>query len=115
MPGLVNSVDSEDIRLDHGITGIANIPNQIHHEERRRSHQINIALVGDAGLGKTRFINNCLKKQIFPTGQQQSLIDTGTGVKVRIRQARLREAGVEATLNLVDVPSCSLSHDRHTW
>lgn len=39
-------LDPAEITLDLNVTGIANIPNQIHHEERHRKHRISIALIG---------------------------------------------------------------------
>jgi hypothetical protein len=39
-------LDPTEITFDLDVTGIANIPNQIHHEERHRKHRISIALIG---------------------------------------------------------------------
>lgn len=47
MPDL-SSLDPSEIALDVNVTGIANIPNQIHHEERHRKHRISIALIGES-------------------------------------------------------------------
>ena len=40
---------NREIRQDLDVIGLANIPNQIHHEERHALHPINIALVGTEG------------------------------------------------------------------
>lgn len=39
-------IDPKKISVDLGVTGIAEIPNQHHHEVRRTHHVINIALIG---------------------------------------------------------------------
>lgn len=71
-------------------------------------------MIGDAGLGKTKFINSCMKQEILSRREQHSS-SHGKTVKIRTRRAQLWEAGVQAELNLVDVPSCGLLFDRQTW
>lgn len=39
-------INSAQITQDLDITGIAAIPNQVHHEVRATRHQISIALIG---------------------------------------------------------------------
>jgi len=77
-------ISAAEIVKSLDVTGIATIPNQVHHQVRAAKHQINIALVGEAGLGKTRFVNASLLRDVFPLdGQPTQLAQP----ELRVRRA----------------------------
>lgn len=68
-------------------------------------------MIGDDGLGKTGFINRCLKQKVFedkPTEKSDPIIE------IRLRRAELIEAEFKTSLTIVDVPNTGLTWDRHT-
>lgn len=118
--------DSAQIKPSLSVTGIANIPNQVHHEVRATKHTINIALIGthqnmlpifpmylqgDDGLGKTDFVNRCLEKTVFKELKDVNSEVDGM-VEIRVRRADLVEAGFKARLSLIDIPRTGLHWDR---
>lgn len=82
-------IDPSEVQSSLSVTGIANIPNQTHRKTRVQKHCLNLALIGEAGMGKTRFINNCLKQAIFPVGETRraGAHEPGKEIELRIRRA----------------------------
>lgn len=122
-------ISASEIVKSLDVTGIAAIPNQVHHQVRATKHHINIALVGDAGLGKTRFINACLHREVFCLdGQLTQLAQP----ELRVRRAgktniyifwrlliifcllELVEAGFKVKLGMIDVPVTGTTWDKAT-
>lgn len=120
---MITEAAAAEIKKTLDVTGIAAIPNQVHHEVRATKHTISILLlgtmehaviiwsfwIGDEGLGKTKFINRCLKLQVFPNPKED---EKSTDMEVRVRRADLRENDFRVTLNIVDVPRTGLSVSR---
>lgn len=61
-------------------------------------------------MGKTEFINRCLKQTVFPNDQSG---DTDE-LEMRLRQAELVEAEFKACLTVIDVPYTGQIWDKNT-
>jgi septin 7 len=86
-----------------GFVGFANLPNQVHRRSVKQGFQFTLLVVGEAGLGKSTFINALFNTQIYPKKTPKPLTkDTPSAVEIQGYSCDLEESGVKLKLNVLD-------------
>ncbi|CDR39019.1 CYFA0S02e10792g1_1 [Cyberlindnera fabianii] len=88
-----------------GYVGFANLPKQWHRKSIRRGFNLNLLVVGEAGLGKSTLINTLFNKELYePKAPREPSDERASTVTIKTTETDIEENGVKLHLTVVDTP-----------
>eukprot|EP00732_Lithocolla_globosa_P005161 Lithocolla_globosa_v1_NODE_5163_length_1290_cov_80.735223.p1 type:complete len:393 gc:universal NODE_5163_length_1290_cov_80.735223:77-1255(+) len=84
--------------------GIANLPNQLHRKTAKKGGKLTIMIVGEAGLGKTTFLNTLFTSVVCKRDEVSEVDLNESTSRIKVTYAELTERGFKLRLTVVDTP-----------
>ncbi|XP_023237585.1 septin-7-like [Centruroides sculpturatus] len=94
----------KEMDTDSDYVGFSNLTNEIYRLSVRRGFHFTLMLVGEAGLGKSTFLNNLFLSNIYSDEYPSPSERIKPTVQIETTKLQLEENGVKLNLTVVDVP-----------
>lgn len=89
----------------NGYVGFANFPKQWHRRSFKQGFNLNLLVVGEAGLGKSTLINTLFNKELYKPKEPRTAADEKPEtVSIKTTEADIEENNVKLHLTIVDTP-----------
>ncbi|CEP24318.1 CDC3 [Cyberlindnera jadinii] len=89
----------------NGYVGFANLPKQWHRKSIRNGFNLNLLVVGEAGLGKSTLINTLFNRELIgPQPPRDPAEERPSSVTIHTVESDIEENGVKLHLTVVNTP-----------